>query len=246
VKHREDDAGFTLIEALIATALMGAILAALATVTAQWLPNWNRGFARVQRAEQVGFGIERVVADLAATEFVPAGRGSNDPWFDGGQLGVTFARTALGPNARPGALELVQIAEIGAEGGLVLVRRRAPLVPITQGVNDRDPPAFSDQVVLLRPPYRVSFSYAGPDRVWNSLWHGQKVLPRAVRISVRDAATERTVAVSTATLVHTEIPAFCLASRSIAECMQQGQPAPAQPAGDQPSAGRPGGAPREL
>jgi general secretion pathway protein J len=42
-------AGFTLIETLIATALMVAILAALATITAQWLPNWNRCFARVQR-----------------------------------------------------------------------------------------------------------------------------------------------------------------------------------------------------
>src|SRR5438067_1558613 len=36
-------AGFTLIETLIAMALMSAILAALSIVTAQWLPNWNRG-----------------------------------------------------------------------------------------------------------------------------------------------------------------------------------------------------------
>ena len=62
--------GFTLIEALFATALMGAILAALATVTAQWLPNWNRGFARVQRNELLALGLERLVADLAAAEFV--------------------------------------------------------------------------------------------------------------------------------------------------------------------------------
>ena len=32
-------AGFTLLEAVIATALMAMILAALATVTRQWLPN---------------------------------------------------------------------------------------------------------------------------------------------------------------------------------------------------------------
>lgn len=31
--------GFTLIEALVATLLMSIILTALATVTAQWLPN---------------------------------------------------------------------------------------------------------------------------------------------------------------------------------------------------------------
>src|ERR1051326_8246637 len=50
-RAREGIAGFTLIETLIATALMVATLAALATVTAQWLPNWNRGFVRAQRTE---------------------------------------------------------------------------------------------------------------------------------------------------------------------------------------------------
>ena len=243
--RRSHAAGFTLIEALLATALMGAILAALATVTAQWLPNWNRGFARVQRAEQLAFGIERVVADLAAAEFIPSGRLNNDPWFDGAQLAVTFVRTALGPNAR-GGLEVVQIAEIGAEGGPLLVRRRAPFVPIIQGVNDRDPLNFTDQVVLVRPPHRVSFSYAGADRVWNALWRGQRALPRAVRITVRDAATERTVAVSTATPVHTELPAICLSSRSLAECLDQSQPPTAEQQQQQPGAARPPGRQREL
>ena len=40
---KDTRAGFTLLEALVATALMGLILAALATITAQWLPNWDRG-----------------------------------------------------------------------------------------------------------------------------------------------------------------------------------------------------------
>ena len=43
-RRRSRIAGFTLVEAMVATALMGMILAAIATVTAQWLPNWNRGF----------------------------------------------------------------------------------------------------------------------------------------------------------------------------------------------------------
>jgi general secretion pathway protein J len=227
-RRRSQTRGFTLIEALIATALMGTILAALATVTAQWLPNWNRGFARVQKSEQLALGVERLVADLAAAEFIPAGRASTDPWFDGAQLAVTFVRTALGPNAR-GGLEIVQIAEIGSEGGPILVRRRAPFVPIIQGVNDRDPPGFADPVVLVRPPFRVSFSYAGTDRIWLNTWRGLRLLPRAVRVTVRDAATERTVAVSTATLVHTEIPFSCVAARSLAECLNQPPPETAQP-----------------
>ena len=54
------EAGFTLIEVLMATLLMTVILGALATVTAQWLPSWNRGMARVQRAERLAIGLERI------------------------------------------------------------------------------------------------------------------------------------------------------------------------------------------
>src|SRR5436190_16111369 len=120
-------AGFTLVEALLATARMGAILAAIATVTAQWLPNWNRGFERVQRVELLAGGLERIVADIAAAEFVTAGAGIRQPIFDGTELSVTFLRTALGPNTRPG-LELVRIGEVPGERGLTTVRTRARFV----------------------------------------------------------------------------------------------------------------------
>ena len=40
---RESQCGFTLIETLAALALTGLVLSALAILTAQWLPNWNRG-----------------------------------------------------------------------------------------------------------------------------------------------------------------------------------------------------------
>src|SRR4029077_18589397 len=111
-------------EALLAVALMGAILAAIATVTAQWLPNWNRGFARVQGTETLAVGLERIVADLAAAEFVTAGAGIRPPVFDGTELSVTFLRSAIGPNTQPG-LELVRIGETSGDKGLMTVRTRA-------------------------------------------------------------------------------------------------------------------------
>jgi general secretion pathway protein J len=230
-------AGFTLVEALLATALMGTILAALATVTAQWLPNWNRGFARVQRSEHLAFGIERLVADLAAAEFVTAGRETFLPLFEGTELSVTFLRTALGPNARP-TLEIVRIGEAGSDRGPVLVRMRAPFVPVVTGVNDREQPSFGDPVVLVRMPYRVSFAYAGADRAWRATWTGAPQLPSAIRVTVRDAATERTLAVSTAALVHAELPAECILARSGADCLAQRNPQQVPPA----EAGKP----REL
>ena len=126
MKRRRAIAGFTLVEALLATALMGAILAAIGTVTAQWLPNWNRGFVRVQGTETLAVGLERIIADLAAAEFVTAGANIRQPIFDGTELSVTFLRTAIGPNTRPG-LELVRIMEAAGEKGLMTVRSACAL-----------------------------------------------------------------------------------------------------------------------
>lgn len=252
-KSRRGRAGFTLMEVLMATALMGAILAALATITAQWLPNWNRGFTRVQRNEQLALGLERVIADLAAAEFVTIGRATQVPLFDGAELSVTFVRTAVGPNARPG-LDVVRMAETGSDRGPVLVRSHTPFVPVVEGVNDRMAPNFADPVVLVRAPFRVTFSYAGIDRAWKNTWRGLGVLPRAIRVTVRDATTEQTLAASTATLVHAEVPVDCVATESVRDCLiQHMNPrdpnAPAAPPGaGPPVSGGPGGprGPREL
>ena len=226
--RRAGIAGFTLVEALLAVALMGAILAAIATVTAQWLPNWNRGFARVQSSETLAAGLERIVADLAAAEFVTAGAGIRQPVFDGTELSVTFLRTAIGPNTRPG-LELVRIMETGGDKGLTTVRTRARFLPIGRdGASVQ--PAPANPVVLVRAPYRVTFSYAGPDRVWRNVWRGEGELPKAIRVSLRDATTERTLSVSTATLVHAEMPADCVLAEVLADCLNR-NPTPQQPSG---------------
>jgi general secretion pathway protein J len=209
-RSRPDIAGFTLIEALISTVLMASILSALAVITAQWMPNWNHGFARVQQSELASRGLERIVADLSAAEFIPptgnANANANGPLFYGEALSVTFVRSAVGPNTRPG-LEFVQMGETADARGLAVVRTRAPYFPIpATGLAQL---RFIDPVVLLRAPYRVSFAYAGADRVWQQSWRGAQKLPAAVRVTVRDAATSQLLAVSTATIVHVDAPASC-------------------------------------
>ena len=89
-------------------------------------------------------------------------------------------------------------------------------------------------MVLIRAPYRVSFSYAGPDRVWRPTWRGEGELPAAIRVQLRDAATDRTLSVSTATLVRANMPADCVLAEVIADCLNRpvipGQPPiPRQP-----------------
>ena len=217
-------AGFTLIEAMLATMLMVVILGALATVTAQWIPSWDRGFVRLQRAELLAAGLERLIADLAAAEIVSAGAGdANDiPVFDGTELSVTFVRTTLGPNTSTG-LEVVQIAETKDDRGLALVRRTAPFAPTTAAIGGSDQRNFANPVVVIRAPYRVSFSYAGRDRIWQDSWRGAAQLPHAIRVRVRDAATSMTLAVSTSTFIRAELPARCTGVKTTVACPSIGQ-----------------------
>jgi general secretion pathway protein J len=214
--ERSGEAGFTLIEMLIATMLMGLILGALATVTAQWLPNWNRGMARLQRDEHFSFALGRVVADLSVAELVPPGNAPHGALFDGAELGVTFVRTAVGPNSHPG-LEVLHFRETADADGPELIREHALYTPADPGALLR----FVDPMVLIGPPFRVTFTYAGPDGAWRPTWHDPTQLPRSVRITVRNGMTQQTLAVSTAALVHIDTPAECAQASNVNQCLLQ-------------------------
>jgi general secretion pathway protein J len=198
------EAGFTLFEALVAIALMGLILGALAAVTAQWLPTWNRGLVRTQRIEQVAIALDRLVADLSAADYVSLGGRNDVPLFQGTEFAVTFVRSAVGPNSRSG-LEIVRIADTSDSRGPALVRMRAPFVPLPPGDLPVDPIPFADPVVLLRGPFRVSFAYARADGAWTNNWRLLGLLPTTVRFDIRD--TERGQVISTATRVRVEMRA---------------------------------------
>ena len=207
-RHAGED-GFTLIETLVALALMGLVLSALASITAQWLPNWNRGVDRIQRSEGIGIALQRIGADLAAAEYVPANRESRRPLFDGSELSVMFVRTALGPNAGPG-LDVVRLGETTDRRKFVTVRSRTRFTPLPPASSLSERLHFGDPVVLLRAPFRLSFAYAGPDRIWKSTWRGADKLPALIRLTVRDAGTERVLSVSTVSPVHVQVPSDCV------------------------------------
>jgi general secretion pathway protein J len=205
-KQRAREGGFTLIETLVAMALMGLVLSALANITAQWLPNWNRGLDRIQRSELISIALQRIGADLAAAEYVSVNRDARRPLFDGSELSVTFVRTALGPNAGPG-LDVVRLGETTDRQGLVTVRSRAPFRPLPLASSLSEQIHFGEPVVLLRAPFRLSFAYAGQDRIWKSNWHDSDKLPAAIKLTVRDAANERILSISTVAPVHVQSPA---------------------------------------
>ena len=71
----------------------------------------------------------------------------------------------------------------------------------------------------MRAPYRATFSYAGPDHAWQNSWHDADQLPVAIRVLVRDAATQRTLAVSTATVLRVNAPAECARAKVAKDCI---------------------------
>ena len=205
------EAGFTLVEVLVAMTLMGLVLTGLALLTGQWLPGWSRGLARVQQTERLALAVDRMAADLEAAAFVPANVKSTRPLFAGSEGAVTFVRTALGPNARPG-LEIVTLAP-AATGGIG--RSTGPYVPRAA---EAPPRPLGAPVPLLDPPYRIAFSYAGRDGAWRSDWSEAEELPRAVRLVVRDGGSGRALAASTAVVIAAEVPRLCVTETTEKGC----------------------------
>jgi general secretion pathway protein J len=189
-------AGFSLIEAMATMALTATIILALSSVAGQWLPNWRRGFVELQRADLLGLGLERIVEDVSAAEYVTPSASARAPLFVGDASSVTFVRSAIGPDACP-CLEIVRLAETKDDRGLATVRTRARFTPTAPGAKAQAI-TFGDPVTLIRAPFRISFAYAGPDRVWVESWKGKERLPDALRITVRDTVADRVLAASTA------------------------------------------------
>jgi general secretion pathway protein J len=238
---RTGEHGFTLIETLVALALMGLVLSALANITAQWLPNWNRGVDRIQRGEMVGMALQRIGADLAAAEYVSANREAKQPLFEGSELSVMFVRTAMGPNAGSG-LDLVRIGETNERQGLVTVRSQTTFGPLSPGASLSEQIHLGNPVVLLRAPFRLSFAYLGQDRIWKRNWHDADKLPVAVKLTVRDAASERVLSVPIVVTIHAEAPAVCAQTDSTCDGKSAGEQNPqANPQGAPPTGSAPAG-----
>jgi len=143
------------------------VLSALANLTAQWLPNWNRGLERIQRSGLIGIALQRIGADLRR-RIRFSQRGERRPIFDGSELSVTFVRSALGPNAGTG-LDVVRV-------GIETTEQRASSRPFPHAVSavplgsSLAEQLIREPVLLLRSPFRC-LSYAGQDRVWKGSWH---------------------------------------------------------------------------
>jgi general secretion pathway protein J len=235
VRFRWGDDGFTLLEALLAVGLMTLLLAILSTVTGQWMRSWKAGLDKTQSADLLALGLDRIVADIGAAEFISPGQGDKRPLFQGTDSSLVFVRSAIGPNSKAG-LEVVRLAEIDDARGRIVVRTRTEFTPsVTADAIASDAVEFTNPVVLIRPPFQVSFAFAGSDRLWRETWLNAAQLPEAVRVSVRDAQSGEMLPASTAALINVNAPAECAATGSQACGGSQGGGAPSGASGGMPS-----------
>ncbi|SFK11346.1 general secretion pathway protein J [Methylocapsa palsarum] len=206
-----------MIEVLVALALLGVILTTLASVTGQWIPNWKAGFFRLQKMEALQLGLSRAVADLAAAEYISTTLQPKQIVYQGTTSSVTFVRSAIGPNSK-GELEVVRLRdEADGEG---LVREAAAFTPALPDTAASEGFKFSGAVNLVKAPLKVSFAYAGRDRIWRENWTGSD-LPMIVRVTVHNSNSGEIVAFSAASLVHVGAPADCVGANSSWGCVRE-------------------------
>ncbi len=169
-------AGFGLIEAIVALAIAGLVLAAVTELAGRTLRSWDHGFATLAAVERTDVALGRIGADLTALLPIPLAT-ADDPniLFAGDGRGLAF--TALTPFDRSHeGIAIVEIAVEGTGDGAVLVRRlrRGPDVPLRDG----------DRVVLLSGRLDLAFSYRDQTGQRVDRWSRPGEVPRGVVVTL--------------------------------------------------------------
>jgi hypothetical protein len=125
-----------------------------------------------------------------------AGSVTNMPLFGASEFAVMFVRTPLGPNTFTG-LEVVRVEEASDNRGPAF--EHGAVYASHPGSHGSQ---FSDQVVLIRAPYRI-LCWAR-SRMKGHL--ARRSFPGRFCVSVRDSAASRTVAMPMSTVARAELP----------------------------------------
>jgi len=216
--------GFTLVEVLAAFAIGAVIIAACAALIHQVVFNFDRGTKTVDVAERFVLAIDRLSADLASaravarhTEAGPALAFLGEP--GGGQTPgkIVFVAAAPVTDAPPGD-EVVMLTVEQDEKAIRLVRRRASWPGPTSRFEDVAP---DNPVVLIEGKWSISFLFGRltPERglAWYSSWIGEAMLPRFVRLLVRDSSG-RDVLGEADFVIRADAPAICGRSDASVSC----------------------------
>jgi prepilin-type N-terminal cleavage/methylation domain-containing protein len=229
--------GFTLIEVLAALAIGSAVIAATAALINNVALNFDRRTGVTGKADQLLLAVERLAADLGSARLVPQSAGGTDATaaFNGDAADVKFItvrNSAQGTQSE----EVVSLQVEESDGVSHLVRRRALW---------RQPTPFAgvvlqDPVRLIEGQVDMTFAFAspGPDGTlsWSETWSGKPLLPRLVRLTIRDRASGADLLPGVQFVVRADAPIGCAQPGAKAECLTGGKPEKrTEPAKDSPA-----------
>lgn len=180
---RRDERGFTLLELVIALAIVGAVLVVAFGGLRIALAAWNQGEDRAeahQHLRSVATILERSIAG-AYPYRAPVGEAPNPVLlFRGAEDRLELVTQAPPlPASAPAAFTALVIAVEDEEGSNALVLRQRVLP-------NRDP--FGEAKVVLRDPaiQTLRFRYLDPDGAWRDAWNAEDeaTMPSAVQVTV--------------------------------------------------------------
>ncbi|HYZ63016.1 MAG TPA: prepilin-type N-terminal cleavage/methylation domain-containing protein, partial [Acetobacteraceae bacterium] len=173
-------AGFTLLEVLVALVVLGFLVAGLSGAVRGALAAWQAQTAQVAREE----GLEAAETLLRGLigRMSPADLSSRIPTLVGTASGMSFVTTL--PQAA-GALPTR-----AAEASLVLANREAQLRWTPHYRNPIRPPPAPERITLLRDVERLELAYWEPQQGWRAEWQDPQ-LPQLIRIRLAFAKASK-------------------------------------------------------
>ncbi|MFA5950917.1 MAG: prepilin-type N-terminal cleavage/methylation domain-containing protein [Hyphomicrobium sp.] len=209
----KSDAGFTLVEVLVALAISAMLMATLGTALKVVSDGSARSSRLIDRLDMMSRGLAAVQHDLSGMErAVIIEQGNPRLLFEGSSNHVQFVSIEPAQPTHPGSyLISYSVRQQGTVGQLVRSRSIFEYQPPTRDAG----PSESDEVVVLEGAYRYAFSFEDQATgQWLEQWTDASALPSLIRLDV--TSTDPRVPSMPSLIAHPKVDAelSCLISAS--------------------------------